>query len=313
MRLAYAFSCSALLLTFGLACDSASPVAPTGTLLTISASPSEITANGTSTIRVTALRANGTPVNPGTIVRLDTTLGSVDAQVEVDETGVATATLRGDGRIGVATVTARSGSSEAAMVEVMVGRSAANVSLQATPSQVSEDGGTITLLAVVRDDDGEPLANATVNFTTEVGRLLSGGSILRTDSGGQITDQLVVEAVDLAPITANSFSVGVVVGAEGATRDASVMIRINRCLPVVEFRAENLGNNQARVFNDTTGLEPIDWEWDKENDGVVDSIIKEPAPFVYPGPGLKRILLRASNECGTDEDVVEVDVTSDPP
>ena len=190
--------CLALgLLVFGLACDSASPVAPTGTLLTISASPNEIGVNGSSTIRVTALRANGTPVNPGTIVRLDTTLGTIPDQVEIDDQGTATATLRGDGRIGTATVTARSGSAEAAMVEIAVGKAASTVSLQATPSSIPETGGRVTLLAVVRDDKGQPLQGATVNFTTTIGQLASGGSLTTTNADGQATDELIVDENDI--------------------------------------------------------------------------------------------------------------------
>jgi hypothetical protein len=308
--LAFAFLAVSLV-AFGLACDSASPVAPTGTLLSISASPNEIGTSGTSAIRVTALRSNGTPVNPGTIIRLSTTLGTIDEQVETDDQGVARAELRGDGRIGTATVTARSGSAEMATVDVMIGKVATGVSLQASPSQVDESGGTIELLAVVRDDDGEPLSGATVNFQTEVGTLVdSGGGIIRSDSNGEARETLSIEAVDLAPITANSFTVGVMVGAGSSTVSDSSTIRINRCAPTVQITAENLGNNMVRVTNDTTGEEPIDWAWDFDNNGTVDSVVKNPADYEYNGPGRYTVVLRATNVCGSDEGSTEVQVTS---
>jgi len=309
--LAYA-SLVAVLVVLGLACDSASPVAPSGTLLSISASPNEIGTTGKSTIRVTALRSNGTPVNPGTIIRLDTTLGTIAEQVETDDQGVGRAELQGDGRIGTAMVTARSGSAETATVEVMIGKVAANVSLQASPSQVDEAGGTITLLAVVRDDKGEPLADATANFQTEVGTLSSGGSIIRSDSNGEARDTLSIEAVDLAPITANSFNLSVMVGAGSSTVSDMASIRINRCAPTVQITAENLGNNMVRVTNDTTGEEPIEWAWDFDNNGSVDSVVKNPADHEYTGPGRYTIVLRATNVCGSDEGSAEVQVTSGP-
>lgn len=300
------------LLLAGLACDSASPVAPAGTLLSISASPSEISANGTSTIRVTALRANGTPVNPGTLVRLDTTLGSIDEQVEIDDDGTATASLRGGGEIGTATVTARSGSAEAVTVEVMIGDVASGVSLQATPSQVGESGGTISLLAVVRDSDGEPLADATVNFGTEVGRLQSGGSIVRTNSRGEARDTLRVDSTDLVALNANSFNVMVTVGAGDTTRTDSTTIRVSRCEPTAAFTAEDLGNNQVQVFNSSTGEEPLSFMWDFQNDGTFDSFVENPAIFTYGTGGRKQIRLRVENDCGADEEVVEVTITSGP-
>jgi hypothetical protein len=292
------------LLAFGLACDSASPVAPAGTVLSISASPSEITANGTSTIRVTALRSNGTPVNPGTLVRFDTTLGSIDEQAEVDDQGVARATLRGQGDIGTATVTARTGSAEVATVDVMIGDVASSVSLQATPSQVGESGGNLALLAVVRDSDGEPLQDATVNFGTEVGRLASGGSILRTSATGEARDTLIVQEIDLQPITANSFNVVVTVGAGSSTQSDSATIRINRCEPTATFSVTPLPNNRLDVNNQSTGEEPLQFLWDFD-DGANPrtSTARNPPTIEYSESGQKTIRLTVTNDCGQDVDV----------
>lgn len=304
-----------LALGLGLACDSASPVAPTGTLLSISATPSQISANGTSSIRVTALRANGTPVNPGTIIRLSSSLGTIESQVETDEAGEAQATLRGTGDFGTATVTARSGPAESVTTEVTVGDVATSVSLQATPSQVSATGGSVTLLAVVRNNDGEPLEGATVNFQTEAGRLRSGGSIVRTDANGEAQDRLTVEQEDLDALTGLSFGVSVVVGAGDGTQSANTTIRVASCVPVVNFTATNLGENRVRVTNNTSGDtpdNPVSYEWDFENDGTPDRFVRNPAPYEYDSPGTYDILLRASNICGSDEDSVRVTVTADP-
>ena len=306
--------CLALcLLVIGLACDSASPVAPTGTLLSISASPNEITANGTSTIRVTALRANGTPVNPGTIVRLDTTIGTIAEQVETDEQGEARATLRGNGDIGTATVTARSGSAESATVEVTVGDVASSVSLQATPSQIPEEGDEITLLAVVRDSDGEPLEDATVNFGTEVGRLESGGSIIRSNSLGEAEDTLIVSATDLQPISANSFNVSVTVGAADATRNESAAIRINRCVTAA-FTATPLPDNRLQVVNQSSGQGTLTYFWDFD-DGATPptSTERDPSEIDYGSDGgQKTISLTVSANCGDETERIPVFIEADP-
>jgi len=135
----YVLCLSLVLAVAGLAaCDKASPVAPAGTVLSVTANPTQIGANGTSQIRVVALRANGTPVNPGTQIRMSSNLGTIDPLVEVGEGGIAVGTLRGDGRIGTATVTAAVGAETTATVDVAVGQVAANLSVQATPSSIPE-------------------------------------------------------------------------------------------------------------------------------------------------------------------------------
>lgn len=249
------------LLIAGLACDSASPVAPSGTVLAISATPNEIGVNGTSTVRVTALRANGTPVNPGTIIRLDTTVGTIQSQVETDDQGVAEAILRGDGRIGTATVTARSGSAESVSIEVQVGKTAESVSLQATPSSIPETGGSVTLLAVVRDEQGQPLPGVTVNFTTQVGRLSSGGAFVTTNSIGQATDNLSVDESDIEALPASANQFDVTVSAGGST-SATFQVLLESPILEADFVADVVDSTAFIVqFTDLTRGEPTSWLW----------------------------------------------------
>ena len=111
-----------LLLICGLACDSSSPVAPAGSILTISANPLEIESDGSSQITVLARKSTGFPVNEGTVIILSTTLGSVAPQsVTTNVDGVAHAILSGDATMGTARVTASGGGAADASVDVSIG------------------------------------------------------------------------------------------------------------------------------------------------------------------------------------------------
>jgi len=90
-------------------CDKATPVAPDGTALVVSANPSQISLTGTSTITVVGRRPDGNPLNPGTEIRLSSDIGTIDSIVAVDSTGTAKATFHADGRSGPAKITAATG------------------------------------------------------------------------------------------------------------------------------------------------------------------------------------------------------------
>ena len=254
-------SCLTLVLAVaGLAaCDKASPVAPEGTVLSVTANPTQISATGTSQIRVVALRANGTPVNPGTQIRLSTSLGTVDPVAVVGENGIAVATLQGDGRIGTATVTAAVGAETTSTVEVQVGQLAASVGLQATPSSIPDSGGTVTLLAVVSDEFGQPLPNATVNFGTDIGTLASGGGFRTTDANGQATDRLTISEseINALPSTQNEFEVRAQAG--GAEAAGTFTIRIETAPLEADFVASISGRTVQ--FSDLSTGEPTQWFW----------------------------------------------------
>ena len=87
-----------LVLSLGLAlgCGKASPTAPSGTTLALTANPARIALNGTATITVFGQKPNGTSLDNGTTIRFSTSKGTIDA-VALIENGQATATLHGDG------------------------------------------------------------------------------------------------------------------------------------------------------------------------------------------------------------------------
>ena len=211
-----------------LACDKATPTAPPNTKLVITASPLTITQTGTSTVTVTALRSSGQPVNPGTEIRLDTTLGTIDPIATTDERGQAQATLRGTGVGGEATVTARSGAADAVNVKVQIGAKVDTVTLVATPASIPAGAGAqVELLAVVRDAGGQPIAGATVNFTAEAGRLASQGAVVVTNERGEARDRLNagIDAIDGA---GDSITVTAQAASGGASVTATTNITVRQ-------------------------------------------------------------------------------------
>ncbi len=241
------------------ACEEGTPVSPAGAILRISANPTRITTTGNSTITLQALRSNGNPVNPGTEIRLSTTIGTVDAVVYTDNDGVAHATLNGDGRAGTATVSAHSGAVEAVTTEVAVGAPAAAIRLTVSPTSIPETGGTIALLALVRDDQGQPLPGASVNFASDAGTLASGGDFLLTDAGGAARDTLVVTASELQAVGGDAFEVSAEVGGTGGVQTDTFSVGIQRP-PTASFTTAINGNTVA--FTDTSTGSPTSWKWD---------------------------------------------------
>lgn len=214
------------------ACDKGIPTAPAGTVLVVTASPLTIpTSTGTSTVTVTALRSGGQPVNPGTEIHLDTTLGTIDPIVTTDERGQAVATLRGTGVGGEATVTARSGTATAVMVKVNIGDPAETVTVTAAPASIpSDERATVRIVAVVRGKGGQPVRGASVIFTTTAGQLASQGAIVTTDANGEAHDTLNASA-DAVAGAGPKITVTASASSGGATKSGTADITIRGATP----------------------------------------------------------------------------------
>lgn len=93
-----------------------------GVNLTLTADPSEIDSDESSQLRVAVQQSDGSPVAAGTVVLLETTLGRLDNRSPVtDSRGLAFTTLRPQGQVGVATITASlPGLGVASVVEVVI-------------------------------------------------------------------------------------------------------------------------------------------------------------------------------------------------
>jgi Invasin, domain 3 len=200
-----------------LGCGKANPVAPSGSTITLSANPSAINSpTGSSTITAVVRKPNGT-VAAGVDVRFTTSLGTINVLVQTDRSGIATATLRGDGHTGTATVNAMvDGGATATALMVPIGGGGHTITLQGIPASIPATGGNVKLVALVRDAQGLPAAGAEVNFSTNLGRLASGGGLVPTDSGGEATDTLIVKSTDVGNQTS------ITVGAQTAAPDGSL-------------------------------------------------------------------------------------------
>lgn len=173
------------------ACDKATPVAPEGTVLLISANPSTIGLNGTSTITVIGRKPDGNPLNPGTEIRFTTDRGTIDPPIAQISDGQATATLRGDGRAGTAKVTASTGSGMVtASTDIQVGESDATkprLTVTVNPNNIPV-GGTATVTIIARNSDGTAVGGGQqVILTTTLGSLSPARPTTRNDGTASST------------------------------------------------------------------------------------------------------------------------------
>jgi len=160
---------TAALLPFA-GCDKATPVAPSGTTLAISASPPTVGLTGTSTVTVIGRRPNGSPLIPGTEIQFSTNLGTITpALTTSNSAGEATAIFHADGRAGAATITASTSSSTSPPApspsptptpttgtSIVTEEATSGVSVSTT-IQVGETAGTKPTLIVAASPDNIPV------------------------------------------------------------------------------------------------------------------------------------------------------------
>lgn len=187
-----------LLPLIAIGCDKAdNPIAPSGSVVTVSANPSRIGLTGQSTLTITGFRPDGNRLNPGTQVNLSSSLGTLSSSiVAIGADGFATATLRADGREGDATVTARlttaASGDTGSTVTVNVGASKPSVVIVAENSQIDPEESTwITFFA--RDENNLPLgAGEAIQVAASLGTLKVNGrevTTVTTNSEGRAVAQ----------------------------------------------------------------------------------------------------------------------------
>lgn len=212
-------------------CDRAPFVAPSGSAITLVASPGAIPANGASEITAFVIEGAqgtgndeepgavvpgvGTPVHNGTEVFFTTTLGRIEPQDARTTSGRATARLVGGGLSGTAVVRATSGGATST-IEVDIGAATATrIVVTATPQSLPNDGGTSVIIARVEDQQGNPVPGVLVSFTT------SRGSV---DPTSDVSNDLGVSTTDLS--TTETATVTATSGGSATSLNGTVVVTV---------------------------------------------------------------------------------------
>jgi hypothetical protein len=151
---------------------------------------------------------------------------------------------------------------------VEIGSTAKTITLQANPTNLPVDIPTnnpaeVSLLALIRDARGLPLANTGVNFTTQYGRLASGGRLIFTNSRGEARDTLVVRSADLTTAPPSIRVTAQAADSAGALVSATfdILVRTNRLQ--VSFTVTRISDRRVK-FNSTVsgGSGSYRYSWD---------------------------------------------------
>ncbi len=209
-----------------LACESPTPVAPAESGLSVSANPTRIGVDGESEITVIARKSDGSAVNEGTEINFSTTLGTISPTIATtNDRGIATSTLRGDGRVGLATVEVSSGAATPVPIDIQIGSQPVVIQLNSSTDRISKEGGSVDLVAIVSDDLNNTVPDARVTFSTEAGTLVDeagnpDAGAVTTNADGEARKGLVLTAFEAAGVDDGIFEVSAeTVGTEGPISD----------------------------------------------------------------------------------------------
>lgn len=200
-----------LALVATVACDKVPLTSPTGSTITLSVSQTTVPINGTIEVVAAVIEAGGTAVHDGTSVIFTGGLGSFTPLEAQTVGGLARSFFKG-ATSGTVKLGAFSGAAKATEVEVKVGTAAATtIGISATPSSVSQSGGTVTVAAQVFDVSGNALSGVNVTFSADAGQLSATTAL--TDANGVARTQLTT--FQTAKVTAT---------AGAATKDVTVNV-----------------------------------------------------------------------------------------
>ena len=156
-------------------------------VIDLTATPATIVANGVavSELVATVEDASGHPV-PNAPVTWATDLGSLSSKSSTtDANGKARVTLKGTAAGSASVKASASAGARSAVVQLTADASSAKViELTATPATILANGvATSSLVATVEDTGGNPVPNAPVTWTADLGSLSSNSST--TDANGK--------------------------------------------------------------------------------------------------------------------------------
>jgi hypothetical protein len=193
------------------ACDKVPLLAPSGSVITLTASTTALPVNGSTVLIAQVIEASGTPPHSGTQVTFTTTLGTIEPSAAfTNANGQVAVTFKAGTANGMATISAISGGASASganAVKIAIGTAAVGrVNVAASPSLIPALGGSSTITTTVFDINGNALPSAPVSYSTTAGTL--DPTFGTTDANGTATT--VLRTSTKATITAS-------VGAQGST------------------------------------------------------------------------------------------------
>ena len=201
-------------------CDKVPLLAPSGTTIRLFTNAQVLPLNGSAQISASVQETGGWPVQNGTVVTFTTSLGSVTPSEATTTDGKVTVIFNAGSLSGTAVINAFSGSSATTSstttgtgttastttgtgVSILVGAAAATtVVATASPSSVSQLGGTATITASVLDASNNGLAGVPVVFTTDQGSLSPVSAT--TNASGNATTTLTTNQTATVTITAGT-------------------------------------------------------------------------------------------------------------
>jgi len=189
-------------------CEHSPLTAPTNSTISLTAGTRVLPVGGSTQLTAEVIEQAGTPVQNGTTVRFFTTLGRVDPAEAQTRNGIATATFFAGDDSGIADVRATSGgasgstgttttpapgtttptSSGGSSLQITIGAAAIKtVTVRVNPATVSQNGGTVQVVATVASDTGRLLSNIPVSFNATHGTLSSGSATTNAAGEASVT------------------------------------------------------------------------------------------------------------------------------
>jgi hypothetical protein len=176
-------------LSLATACEKMPLLAPTGTVITLFPSATNVALNGEIEIIATLIEQGvaqtpgtgtgtgttstpgaGTPVHNGTLVTFTTTIGQIEPREARTHNGQVRVRFIAGNQSGTARITAYSGGAVATLDNLLVGTAAAaRITVTAIQQTLGSAGGSTEILARVENEGGSPLPGVPVTFTTNAG------------------------------------------------------------------------------------------------------------------------------------------------
>lgn len=229
--------------------------------LALTANPTTIAPSGSTVITAHVVDTLGNNVADGTIVTFsfapgDQVKASLSSGQGLTVGGIATVTVTATTfSSSIATVNASSGRASASIaITISAGVSGGSVIVTPAPPTIAT-GNTSNITATVKDSNGNPIANATVNFSLNNNTLgsLSQTSVT-TDATGVATTVLTGTAAGSVTVTASVPSLG------GTSGQANVTINPVALVPTITVSAtvtSILTNGNTTISALLSGFAPV--------------------------------------------------------